>query len=372
MRKLVAAYQLIAVLLLNVLILFLLFNLSLGLYYAFRDNQRAAEAVGSLQYGDERLSVVYPGWAAAERDAMLRETWSRPMVCAPFVHFRERPYQGEYVNVHEAGFRQGLVPQPWPPLDETLVIFIFGGSTTFGYGLPDWETIPALMQGLLNAQLGEGRVQIYNFGQGFYFSSQELRLYEALLQDGIRPDIALFIDGVNDMTMGGEPYDWRALDCDEPQTTAVFEWPIVRFARGLRLNQTIDNTTDSPTQRAERLQTRAERSIQIYMANRQIIRAISQSYDVRAGFIWQPHPNFLYDSQYHLFARRDEENVGYRLFHNMRADWSVWEDFLYLAEIQLGRAEPLYVDNIHYTRAFSEIIAQEVVSFLFEKGFING
>ncbi len=369
MRKFIAAYQLIAVLLLNALVLFLAVNLVLGLYYAFRDGQRAAEAVGSLQYGDERLSIVYPEWDAQARDALLRETWSRPLVCAPFLHFRERPYQGAYVNVQEAGFRQGLGPQPWPPSQDALTIFVFGGSTTFGYGLPDWQTIPALMQSLLDERIGVGQAQIYNFGQGFYFSSQELRLYEQLLQSGVRPDGVVFIDGVNDMSMGGEPYNWRGLDCDSEASSAVFEWPIIRFARGIRPEAAPPHNAEDS---AQRLQARAAESIAIYRANRQMIRAIADSYETWAVFVWQPHPNFLYDARYHLFARGAAEHVGYRLFHEMRSEWSGWDDFLYLAELQVGREEPLYVDNIHYTRAFSEEIAQAVVAFLFERGFIKG
>src|SRR5262249_26348462 len=113
----------------------------------------------------------------------------RAMTFEPYSLFRVRPMRGSYVNVSEAGFRQNGAPLPWPP--EAGCVFVFGGSTAFGYGVADGETIPAR----LGNQLG---VAVYNFATPNYTSVQERIRFEQLLLDGHRPSVAIFIDGFSD------------------------------------------------------------------------------------------------------------------------------------------------------------------------------
>ena len=69
------------------------------------------------------------------------------------------------MNVHEAGFRVGLHQGPWPPAKDEMRIFMFGGSTLFGYGVRDEETISSQLQQFL-AGSTDTKVSVYNFGQG--------------------------------------------------------------------------------------------------------------------------------------------------------------------------------------------------------------
>jgi hypothetical protein len=76
-------------------------------------------------------------------------------------------------------------------------VFMFGGSTMFGAGASDDYTIPsALVRDL--AQRGIGGVEITNFGQGGYVSTQEMIQLLAQLRRGNRPDLVIFYDGCND------------------------------------------------------------------------------------------------------------------------------------------------------------------------------
>ncbi|MCA9915685.1 MAG: SGNH/GDSL hydrolase family protein [Anaerolineae bacterium] len=198
-------YQVLSVLVTNTLLLVILLNLILGLYYSVRLASGAAEHGETdtpdpiLKYGYETLQLAYPGWTEDDLSALLGEVWGRRFQCAPFVHFREIPVDGTYLHVDEAGFRWNAEAPPWPPVEDALTIFVFGGSTTFGYGLPDYQTIPAAMQEALQ-QTSEGQaIHVYNFGQGAYYSALEVTFFQELLRAGHVPDVVIFIDGLNDM-----------------------------------------------------------------------------------------------------------------------------------------------------------------------------
>ena len=97
------------------------------------------------------------------------ETWEwRGYEYNEMSQFREAPFSGRFVNVSEQGYRRGLRAHPWPPSSDAFNIFVFGGSTTFGYGMPDWQTVTAFMEEILQEQ-AEIPVRIYNFGRAYFF-----------------------------------------------------------------------------------------------------------------------------------------------------------------------------------------------------------
>ena len=59
--------------------------------------------------------------------------------------------------------------------------FVYGGSTTWGYNVADYQTIPSYLQKeLINN--GYNDYCVYNFGGGSYFSTQEnIRFQKHLL-----------------------------------------------------------------------------------------------------------------------------------------------------------------------------------------------
>src|SRR6202034_2026573 len=93
----------------------------------------------------------------------------------------------------------------WPPRQNVFNIFLFGGSTTFGVGVPDDETIPSYLQEYMAAHCATPAA-VYNFGRLGYFSTQEAMLFYRLLSSGAVPAAAVFVDGINDFhSWSGEP-----------------------------------------------------------------------------------------------------------------------------------------------------------------------
>ncbi len=81
----------------------------------------------------------------------------------------------------------GAKHQPWPPDPESFNVFVFGGSTTFGYGVRNEDALPAALQDELRRVFSHRRIECYNFGCGFYFSAQERLRFELLLKAGCVP-----------------------------------------------------------------------------------------------------------------------------------------------------------------------------------------
>ena len=122
---------------------------------------------------------------------LLKATREHGWVYEEVLGFSEKKRSTKFVNVNEFGVRskkekEGFVEQ----LSNS--IWMFGGSTTFGYGVSDFETIPAI----LNFNIQD--TVVLNLGRAYYFSQQENLFFSQLLRQGYRPKTAIFLDGVNE------------------------------------------------------------------------------------------------------------------------------------------------------------------------------
>ena len=70
---------------------------------------------------------------------------SQDVVYAPFVEWKRRPFAGKWVNVSASGER--IFRRPTELRASAPVIRFFGGSTMWGTGVVDSETIPAIYSG---------------------------------------------------------------------------------------------------------------------------------------------------------------------------------------------------------------------------------
>ena len=166
----------------------LLLNYALGFAMYVKHN-----VLGSGHYYDDRQdSPVYDDFQ--EKDILWLDHTGCPEIhFEPYYHWRRGPYRGKYVNIDEEGLRR-TVKSPKPGARK---VFMFGGSTMWGTGSPDSDTIPSLLQ----RRLGDS-YDVYNFGEYAYVSTQELNYLLKRLADGDVPRIVIFYDGVNDGSAG--------------------------------------------------------------------------------------------------------------------------------------------------------------------------
>lgn len=327
------------------------------------------DAAESLRLPNSKL--IYPSLSPPEINQLLHETWTRPHSFESFVQFKERPFTGKYVNVSKEGFRLSKNQRPWPPdFSNDYVVFVFGGSTTFGYGLSDEETVASCLQECMAK--ARPNVSVYNFACGFYYSSQERVLFEKLIEDGFRPHVAIFIDGLNDFyhTDQGPRYTEalrRAMDapCLTGLMQCLRKLPLMsifaRLAGKPRWGSVPEAVYDDP----EAL----SRCLSRYLNNKKIIEAVSKGCGVECLFAWQPVPVYGYNLGNRGFFKELNADIGsahkycefgYPLAKQLYDAGAFGENFCWCAEIQRGRKEILYVDAFHYTAQFARDFATTI------------
>ncbi len=294
-----------------------------------------------LALRDDQLALIYPGWTRRQVADLLAESWGRSLRFQPYTEFEEKPFRGRYVNVVEPGLRLIRDPGPWPMAAGVHNVWVFGGSTTFGYGLADWETIPSHLQETLRRRYPGAPIHVYNFGQGYFFSGQELALFQSLLAAGnAPPEVVLFVDGINEHFQ--EPFYTGYL-------RQLVRSPWTAF-------QIRDDSPSLP---------RGEDVVARWLRNKRMAEGICAAYGIKPLFVWQPTPNWKYDLRHHLFATSGAA-LGtpshYAVLDRLRtsAPATLGRDFLWLGDIQVGVTRPLYVDRLHYTSAFAREIAERV------------
>ena len=136
---------------------------------------------------------------------------------------RYRPWKGDAITINGLGLRTA-VPTPKAPREWRIAIT--GGSTVFGWGVFDADTIPAQLATVLHRH-GRTNLSVYNFGIDSAGIDQERALLEQFATIyGI--DQVIFYTGGNDATLTyltelGGPFSRRvhirAIECDEaPQS----------------------------------------------------------------------------------------------------------------------------------------------------------
>jgi hypothetical protein len=114
---------------------------------------------------------------------------------APYVVWKARGLSGETINTSETGDRKTPGARC---AAGALRVFVLGGSTVWGSGSPDWETLPAHLQTGLASTLPRP-VCVVNLGQVGYVATQCLVDLLIRIEAGERPDIVIFYAGVNDI-----------------------------------------------------------------------------------------------------------------------------------------------------------------------------
>lgn len=372
-------YIYLALLIFNVLLILVVVNLIFSALLSLTDSGEKKNRVPmgrfSLDGHSPELRPVYPHLKPDDVETIFKENGSVALGYKPFIQFGEKPFQGKFVNVDGAGFRPIQDQAKWPPQNDDRSIFVFGGSTTFGSGVADNETIPSFLNKYLKSA-GYANIKIYNFGRGHYFSSQEMILFQQLLLQNIRPSLVIFIDGLNDLNhYSGFPAYTRKLtkfmDDGEmtPLWSMILDMPISRFLMKKHKAGEVAEVR-SP-------ETVASDVVQRYIANQKLIDVIAKGYGIRTLFVWQPVPVFEYDQTYNIFGTFNYSKglpylkTGYEIMSKKYEAGAFPPNFLWLADIQRDLKEPLYVDAVHYSAKMSELIASRIADRIISLGLLN-
>lgn len=390
-RKFILYYKICAVILLNTCIIFLLANIIFSFTRKIKRTYSKPINMMYKTYG-KSLHKIYPGLSEEEIKILLGETRSRPYVYEPFTTFKERPYNGRYVNVDKNGFRNSRNQGVWPPAFENFNVFVFGGSTLFGYGVSDEQTTASYLQEFLEGRGLRKNVRVYNFGRGYYYSTQEFILFARLASSGFIPDMAIFIDGLNEFIFyNDEPYhsdilrDFIDANINEnflrnyPFSYFLYKIPLIGYIkRKLDVILAKGNTTQKIGSLGDdqyRYEPIIRKVIDRYIQNKKCVEAIAQAYGIQPIFVWQPMPLYQYDLKYHLYYYKIEQHIyakyGYPRMAEFVKKESLGKNFLWLADMQEELKEPLYVDTHHYSAEMHKRFARAICNLLQERGFLK-
>ena len=232
---------------------------------------------------------------------LVQERWE------PYVYFRQKPFGGNTIHIGDDGLRATWRP-PGPVEARRgrgpIKILMLGGSSLWGFGARDDQTIPSLLGRSLDER--GWNAEIKNLAEIGYVSTQELIALVRELQAGYRPDVVIFYDGVNDTTsafLEGEAgvttneVNRRAefnLRQSPGRLVAALGFKLIqdsgtyRFAQMVRrrLGGQIDQAHPQP--KAPGIGALAEQVVRRYEANITLAVSLGNSFGFRCLFFWQP------------------------------------------------------------------------------------
>ncbi len=375
-------------------IIFLILNLILGLLYFVADEEYK-ENPGALSYGIDKARLAYPKLPDEEIRELLKENWYPKLEYHPYTQVMHTSYSGKYVNISKEGFRYIKKQASWPPSEKNINVFIFGGSTTYGAGVADHQTIASQLQEQLRDKMED--IAIYNFGVGSFYSTQERIFLEILLEKGFNPDVVIFIDGINDLSYDYAPTKISTQTKKTQKLTEMFKTQGSLRHEKIILKEIKDIFTRLPVNRAvasvmrkisnketkdadasednELSDENLKLTIQRYLINKKIIESIAMNFGFKTLFIWQPTPTYKYERKKHLFypyGMGSRASKGYELMQKLvdEKHEALQKNFLDLSSLQEAEEGNLYVDAVHYTPYFNNVIAKHVANNLIERGIL--
>lgn len=393
-KKYVKLYKFLAFTTFNTVIFIVVVNLLLGAVFLVRDSLKKPHTRVSSYRMDFADLDAYRRISASDANQFLDEQESMSNIgfqYEPWVQFRNPEFHGKFLNTDNRGFRKTREPQKRE--GKPANVYVFGGSTTFGYGVPDDHTIPSYIQAVLEQKYPDRPVLVKNFGQGYYYSSQEMLLLVSLIKNGDIPDSIVFIDGINDSPQlapkRDEPFfthtikrlwDARRGVAEPVNVEKGPSWiPMIRLANSMSaklLPEKEDQANEdlgSPDRRRfhsdegftkEDIESMADYVVSRYATNMNLVRALCKDKGIECLFVWQPHPGYKYDRSLHKkFPFKGEVPTYLKIVYSRMEAYKA-DDYLFLGDLLEKAASKVYVDDVHYNEDVNELIAQKICALL--------
>jgi hypothetical protein len=199
------------------------------------------------------------------------------------------------------------------------VVWFFGGSTTYGVGVPWWDTIPSKF--VEEAKQSGVCVTAINYGVPYHFSRQEAVYFATRLMNEPAPDAVVFLDGLNEFFQPGssiraEPFFTPTLDKlvpigPDPSRNASLDAPApglwtraASFFRNLHLlkrlglsqgaetnappEESYSNRNPPPSKELSNDEVVARAIVDRYVSTRDFVSKTCKAYGVRCFQFLQP------------------------------------------------------------------------------------
>ena len=345
--------------------------------------------VPTIGFSNQELKLIYNANEQNVEDykQVIIESWyrkigSKVQKYEPLVEYVEAEYHGKFVKISEYGYRHIGDQANWFN-PEDFNVFIYGGSTTFGYGVKDSETIPSYLQVYLKEHIKDRKIAVYNFGVGYYYSTLERIRFLKHLTSGYKPDVAVFIDGLKDFDFSVFPdHSGKSREIGEITSTyedksALWKNAINRLnilswlkTKILFLKENNDTVNESDLLKADP-KILSKKLVNRLNINRYTVNEISKKLGIMAFFVNQPVRYYKYNptnSQYSFNYSGDPKIIqivkeltseGYKQIEEGYA-LGKYNDMNLILIHELNIKENQYIDFVHYSPAYSKAIAKEI------------
>ena len=309
--------------------------------------------------------------------------WQNAFWQSPLIHVDQTPW-GNFRRTVSA--RQDCAGAPFE-------VWLFGGSSAFGYGVPDFATVASYLEQELSRR---GRCAVVrNFGSEAYVSNQEVLLLTELLKSGQRPEAVVFLDGFNDSYCL-----WNAQRPDNSNCRVLAEVSVLGDASGLahwilpgKVSEALqtfppyfssgrplvhgalgrEGAIIAVQMTPEEVRRGAAAILNNYERNTHLVQRMASVYGFRAFFFWQP-------SLYRTAKKLDwHERAALQLFSQgadsyalpyVRASYQLAEErgqdgnFVYLGNLFDGLAEPVFADTMHLGPEGDRLVALSIAKYM--------
>ena len=287
---------------------------------------------------------------------------SQDVVYAPFVEWKRRPFAGKWVNVSASGER--IFRRPTELQASAPVIRFFGGSTMWGTGVVDSETIPAIY-----SRRHPGR-RVHNHGDAALNSRQNLERLVNLITQGQRTDVAVFYEGFNDaitlcragveLNGHGEQVAMRRILSGADSLGQLFYGKTVQLLRKVVGAGHTELRCDRDPARARRV---AETVLNIWKVARTLVNANCGRIVVAlqpVAYVGRPSIDYLELADNRVFEEHGKE---------LRAVYPMWQaaarrpenrSWLYDLTGAYDVNRPLYIDLVHVAGGGTAIMTRRM------------
>lgn len=284
-----------------------------------------------------------------------------------YIGWRRRPFKGETITV-DGPYGQRATTGSADPAKPS--VYFFGGSTMWGTGVDDANTIPSQV-----TQLGGFRSE--NYGETAWTAHQSLTLLIQLLQEGHRPDVVVFYDGVNEvahkcrseLTAKSHAREGRirsALAAGRPENVYGLEYmvgPLMGLAGVVSNRLSVWSRSGDRRFACHTEATRARQIADYLIQDWEVARRLVESYNGRFIGILQPvsyYSNTKLDRIRQTDIQRKQFQAVYPLIKQRMAGRPGLYDFTGV----LDRQEYIYIDFCHLSPNGNRYVAEELVEVL--------
>jgi hypothetical protein len=365
--------------------LLLLADVALGSLFVRLDREEAVPLDGPV-FGFDPIAQEALSTQPRSRELMSDITQAGIGDPDAFIGWRFGPgvtYASELVNIVD-GRRSTLEST----VDGDAVdVWLFGGSTLYGSGQSDAATIPSVLVRL--AATDGVRIDATNYGHPAYAQWQQVQLLEAELTAGNAvPDVVVFYDGFNDLTLQtyygvheepthlffGTPA--AAAEPTASVASTVRTWWADHSATALAVGRVRDVFEDEPTIQVADVNAAPIDSIDpvaagdaaaaIHRRGVDHVVALGEAYGFEPVFFWQP---YLYTKDPLTPAESDlvglpgyDTDVWIPMTERIRSN--LREPVVDLSDALDGVDSSLFWDFVHTNETGARLITEAIYSHL--------